>query len=306
MASMPPRLYTPRYWPTWIGLGVLRLVTCLPYGAILAIGRGLGRLVVRLPLPYPRIAATNIALCLPERSDAERRTLLVRHFESLGISVFESALTWWASDRRLNRLSEVRGLEHLEAAQARGQGVILLTAHFTTLSIGARLLNNRIKINPLYRPLKNALLAEVAERSFSRNARSTIQYTDIRAMIAALKRGEIVWYASDQSYRKKGAMKVPFFGIPAPTNVFAPRLAAMTGACVLYYATERLPGTRGWRAVIEAPFEHWPSGDPVADTLSYHTRIVAQVRQMPEQYWWIHRRFKPLEDGDPDYYGRRA
>jgi KDO2-lipid IV(A) lauroyltransferase len=124
-------------------------------------------------------------------------------------------------------------------------------------------------------------------------------------MITALKRNEIVWYAADQSYRKKGAVMVPFFGHPAATNVFTSRLAQMTGAAVLYYATERLPGTAGWRGVIEPAFEGFPSGDAVADTLRYHARIEAQVRRMPDQYWWIHRRFKGLEAGYPDHYRRR-
>ena len=302
---MPARFFAPRYWATWLGLGFLRLVVSLPYGAILAVGRGVGRLARRLPLPYAEIARRNMALCLPELGAAEREGLITRHFESLGIGLFESAMTWWAQDAEIDRLSEVQGREHLDAALARGRGAILLTAHFTTLQIGARILNNRIPISLLYKPTKNELLAHVSGSSFARQARKAIQRDDVRGMIAALKRNEIVWYATDQSYRKKGAAMVPFFGHPAATNVFTPRLAQMTGAQVLYYSTERLPGSAGWRAVIHPPFAHWPSGDPLADTQEYHAAIEAQVRQMPEQYWWIHRRFKGLAADYPDYYGPR-
>jgi KDO2-lipid IV(A) lauroyltransferase len=302
---MPARFFAPRYWATWLGLGFLRLVLTLPFGGVLAVGRGLGRLARRLPLPYASVARRNIELCLPELSPAEVEALIDRHFESLGIGLFESALTWWANDDEINAHSEIVGLEHLEAALARGHGAILLTAHFTTLQISARILNNRMPIGVLYKPTKNELLAHVAGANFARQARKAIRRDDVRAMISALKRNEVVWYATDQSYRKKGAAMVPFFGHPAATNVFTPRLAEMTGAQVLYYSTERLPGTRGWRAVIHAPFAHWPSGDPVADTLEYHAAIEAQVRQMPEQYWWIHRRFKGLSADDPDYYGGR-
>jgi KDO2-lipid IV(A) lauroyltransferase len=305
MHAMPARFFAPRYWATWLGLGFLRLVVSLPYGAILAVGRGVGRLARRLPLPYAEIARRNMALCLPELGAAEREGLITRHFESLGIGLFESAMTWWAQDAEIDRLSEVQGREHLDAALARGRGAILLTAHFTTLQIGARILNNRIPISLLYKPTKNELLAHVSGSSFARQARKAIQRDDVRGMIAALKRNEIVWYATDQSYRKKGAAMVPFFGHPAATNVFTPRLAQMTGAQVLYYSTERLPGSAGWRAVIHPPFAHWPSGDPLADTQEYHAAIEAQVRQMPEQYWWIHRRFKGLAADYPDYYGPR-
>ncbi len=305
MAVMPARFYAPRYWPTWLALGVMRLAVLLPYPAILAVGRSLGRLARILPLPYVRVARRNIELCLPELDAAAREDLLDGHFQSLGIGALESALTWWGNDEHIAALSRVEGLEHLEAALARGKGVIVLLAHFTTLQIGARILNARIPINVLYRPTKNELLAAVSGGSFGRNARKAIRHDDVRAMISALRRNEIVWYAADQSYRKKGATMVPFFGHPAATNVFTSRLSQMTGATVLYYATERLPGNAGWRAVIEPAFAGWPSDDPVADTLRYHARIEAQVRRMPDQYWWIHRRFKGLSDDYPDYYGPR-
>ena len=300
---MPARLFAPRYWATWLGLGFVRLVVALPHGAMLAVGRALGRFARRLPLRQVRIARRNLALCLPELDAAEREALLKRHFESLGIGLFESAMTWWASDARIDAFSVVEGLEHLEAARARGRGAILLTAHFTTLQIGARILNDRIPISVLYKPPKNEVVAYVSGRSYGRRARKAIERDNVRAMISALKHNEIVWYATDQAYRKKGAAMVPFFGHPAATNVFTSRLAALTGAPVLYYSTERLPGTRGWRAVVHPPFAHWPSGDAIADTLEYHACIEAQVRRVPEQYWWIHRRFKGLAPDYPDYYG---
>jgi len=301
---MPARFFGPRYWPTWIGLGFLRLVELLPFPALLAVGRATGRLARRLPLPYRRIARRNIELCLPELDAAGREALMDRHFEALGVGLLESAMTWWSSDERIKSLSRVDGLEHLEAALAAGRGAILLTAHFTTLQIGARILNCRVPISVLYRPTKNELIARVSGGSFARNARRAIQRDDVRGMISALKRNEVVWYAADQSYRNKGAMMVPFFGHPAATNVFTSRLAQMTRAPVLYFATWRLPGNEGWRARIDPPFQDFPSGDPVADTLRYHACIEAQVREVPEQYWWIHRRFKGLDADYPDYYAR--
>jgi len=303
--AMPARFFGPRYWATWIGLGFLRLVERLPFPLLLAVGRGLGHLARRLPLPYVRIARRNIELCLPELAAPERARLLNRHFASLGIGVLESAMTWWSTNERIISLSSVEGLEHLDAALARGHGAILLTAHFTTLQIGARVLNSRFPINLLYRPTKNALIAHVSGGSFGRNARSAIRHNDVRSMISALKRNQVVWYASDQSYRNKGAVMVPFFGHPAATNVFTSRLAEMTGAAVLYFSCERLPGSAGWRAIVHPPFAGWPSGDAVADTLRYNACIEAQVRQMPDQYWWIHRRFKGLTPDYPDYYGPR-
>jgi KDO2-lipid IV(A) lauroyltransferase len=302
---MPARLFAPRYWATWLALGVMRLVVALPYGAILAVGRGIGRIGRRLLARHVRIARRNIELCLPELGPVEREALIDRHFESLGIGLFEAALTWWAKDAKINALSTLEGREHLEAALARGHGAILIAAHFTTLQISARILNNQVPISVLYRPNENELLDYVSRSNYGRQARKAIARGDVRAMVAALKRNEVIWYLADQAYRKKGAAMVPFFGRPAATLVFTPRLVEMTGATVLYYSTERLPGTRGWRAVIHPPFARWPSGDPAVDTRDYHAAIEAQVRRVPEQYWWVHRRFKGLTADYPDYYAPR-
>lgn len=262
----------------------------------------IGRIAKALPLRYVKVARRNIELCFPELSQVERQRLLARHFESLGASLCESAMTWWSDDERVNGLSHIDGLQHLDAELGKGQGVILLTAHFTTLEMGARILNGVRQINVLYKPPGNALLAKVANDSRASRARSTIERDDIRTMIKALRNNEIVWYAPDQSFRKKGAQMVPFFGIPAATNTFTSRLARLTGASVLYFTHERLPQDRGYRVVIHPPQENFPSDDDVADTLRYHAFIESEVRRIPEQYWWIHRRFKGLSPTDPDWY----
>ena len=249
-------------------------------------------------------------LCLPELCDAEREHLLDRHFEALGIAICESAMSWWSSNARICELSRVEGVAHLEQALAAGRGAIILTAHFTTLEIGARILNTAFPINVLYRPPKNALLAYIANTnrsSYKRRAGlSTIERDDIRGMVRALRRNESVWYAPDQSFRNKGAEMVPFFGIPAATNVATSRLAQLTGAAVLLYSHERLPDAKGYRVVISPALADYPGTSPQADALRFNHFIEAEVRRIPEQYWWIHRRFKGLTPDYPNYYGAAA
>jgi Kdo2-lipid IVA lauroyltransferase/acyltransferase len=300
---MPIRLFAPRYWPTWLGLGLLRLFAWLPYGWLIRMGRGLGAVLLRLPLPFIRTARRNMELCLPAASAAERQKLLVEHFHSLGIGLFEIAFSWWASPERFRRLIRVEGTENLDAALSRGRGVILLTAHFTTLEIGGRMLASVQPTSFLYRPTKNEVLASFLARCRCRFGGHPIPRDDIRALITALKHNECVWYAPDQSYRKKGAQMVELFGIPAATNTFTSRLARMTGAAVLPYFFERLPGAQGYRAVIHPAFDNFPSDCPVADTERFNHLIEAQVHKVPDQYLWIHRRFKGLSDDYPDYYG---
>lgn len=303
---VPRHLLTPRHWHTWIGLGFLRMFGGLPYPILVQVGRLIGRLARRLPLNYVRVARCNLQLCLHDLSDIERERLLNRHFEALGIALCESAMTWWSADARILRRSRIEGVHHLTEALARGHGAIVLTAHFTTLEIGARILNAVFPINALYRPPKNPVLAYVAERNRSRLARRAIRQDDVRAMVRALKNNECVWYAPDQSYRKKGAEMVPFFGVPAATNVFTSRLAKLTGAMVLLYSHERLPHAQGYRVVIHPPLEDYPGSCAVTDAQRFNSFIEAEIRRMPEQYWWIHRRFKGVTSDYPNYYGAAA
>jgi KDO2-lipid IV(A) lauroyltransferase len=305
--ARPPswgRLLSPRYWPTWAGLGLLRLLSLLPFRLKLGVGTGLGALLRRLPLRYVRIARRNLELCLPELDTAARGRLLNRHFASLGIALLEMATAWWCPTPRLRMISRLEGLEHLREALARGRGAILLTAHFTPLEIGGRILAAAIPVNIIYRPTKNEALSYVLGRGRSRNGGHAIPRDDIRAMITALKNNECVWYAPDQSYRKKGAQMVSLFGIPAATNTATSRIAKMTGCAVLPFFVERLPGKAGYRAVIQPALEDFPSACPRADAERFHRFLEAQVRAVPDQYLWIHRRFKGLTAADPDYYGR--
>jgi len=302
---MPLRLLAPRYWPTWLGLGILRLLALLPYRALVRAGEGLGILMRRLPLQFVKTARRNIELCLPELSAGERETLLARHFKSLGIAIMEIPFAWWSTAETIQSVVTIEGREHLEAALQRGKGVILLTAHFTTLEMGGRILASVAPVKFLYRPTKNEVLARFLSRCRRQHGGDPISRDDIRTLISALKRNECVWYAPDQAYRKKGAEMVPMFGIPAATNTLTSRLARMTGAAVLPYFFERLPGGKGYRAVIHPALEDFPSDSPAADTARFHRLIEAQVRNVPEQYLWIHRRFKGLTADYPNYYARQ-
>jgi len=299
------RLLSPRYWPTWAGLGVLRLLSLLPFRLQLGVGAGLGAVLRRLPLRFVHIARRNIELCLPELGAPARRRLLNRHFASLGIALLEIAAAWWWPTERLQKVSRIEGLEHLREALARGHGAILLTAHLTPLEIGGRILAAATPVNIIYRPTKNEALTYVLSRRRSCNGGHAIPRDDIRAMVGALKSNECVWYAPDQSYRKKGAEMVSLFGIPAATNTATSRIARMTGAAVLPFFVERLPGTAGYRAVIQPPLANFPSDSPRADAERFHRLIEAQIRSVPDQYLWIHRRFKGLTADYPDYYGRK-
>lgn len=303
---MQGRLLAPRYWPTWAGIGLLRVLALLPFPWVVALGGALGALMRLVAVRFVRTARRNLELCFPELDREARERLLRRHFASLGIALLEVPLAWWSPAARIARLAHVEGREHLEAAKAHGRGVILLTAHFTPMEMAGRVLTTVTPVGFLYRPTKNEVLAYALEHFRAAYGGHGIPYDDIRGFIGALRNRECVWYAPDQSYRKKGAEMVRLFGIPAATNTLTSRLARVTGAPVLPYFLQRLPGTQGYRAVIHPPLEDFPSDDAVADTERFNHMIEAQVRLVPEQYLWIHRRFKGLSEDYPDYYGREA
>lgn len=297
-------LLRPHYWPTWLALGSLRVLQPLPYALLASLGRAVGSFAASLPLPFVRIARRNIELCMPELAAPAREALVKEHFKSLGLGIFETGIAWWGSKARVARMAHIEGKEHLQAALARGRGAILLSAHFTTLEIGGRVLCDELPTNIMYRPTGNAVLERFLMRNRGLRAKRAIPRDDIRTLISSLKANEPVWYAPDQAYRKKGAEMVPFFGIPAATNTATSRLARMTGAAVLPYFQERLPDG-SYRMVIHPMLENFPSDDPAADARRFNELIEAQVRRVPEQYLWIHRRFKGLTADYPDYYKRK-
>jgi KDO2-lipid IV(A) lauroyltransferase len=291
----------PKYWPTWLGLAVLRVFEPLPHRLLYLMGRWLGLFIFLFPTPFKRIARRNIELALPGLDAGQRQRILREHFAGLGCALFETAISWWSSNERIRRITDMRGLEHLQAAQAAGRGVLLLSAHFNSIEIGCRALAARLPRNIMYRPTKNLLIGEFVQSRRAVQTRRAIPRDDVRTLIKALKDGEVVWYAPDQSFRKKGAEMVKLFGIPAATNTATSRIVKMTHALVLPYFFERLPGG-GYRGTIHAPLADFPTDDPVADTERFNHIIEAEVRRMPEQYLWIHRRFKGLSPDHPDHY----
>jgi len=282
----------------WLGVGFVRLVNLLPLVAQMRIGRVIGRLAFIFARRDRRIAAINIGLCLPELDAKARWQLVKRHFESLGCTLFETGLVWWASDARLRPMINFEGVEHLRAALAKGQGVLLLSAHFTPLEMGARALTLLGPTSIMYLKPENPLLAELSRRGRARHTVQAISSEQIRDLLQNLKDGLPVWYAPDQRFLDKNSALVPLFGHPAASNVATSRLAKISAATVLPFFPMRRADGRGYVMHIHPPFDDFPSDDPVADTQRFHALIEAQVRRCPEQYLWAYKRFKRA-DADP-------
>ena len=283
-------------------MGVLRVICLLPHAMAMSIGRLIGRLAHLSGGSRRAIVRRNIELCFPELAAVERDALAKAHFLALGMSVIESGLGRWGSDETHISLGRLEGIEHLDAAVESGKGIILLSAHFTTLEIMGRVLTlNCPPFDAVFRKNRSEFITEILRTGRERSADATIEKRDIKEMIRSLRNGRPVWYAPDQSYDRKGSEVIEFFGVPSMHTTATSTLARLGKAVVLPFFPRRLPdGSYVFR--ILPPLENFPSGDAVADTNQYVRLLEEHIRSCPEQYFWIHRKFKNLPDGYPDYY----
>jgi KDO2-lipid IV(A) lauroyltransferase len=292
----------PRYWGLWSVLISARLLSLLPVRMQHRVGAWLGRVGVRFFVHRREIARRNLAACFPELDEQSIDALVREHFENLGIALFETPTCWWSSDKRIEPLGEAEGVEHLERALEKGKGVILLTAHFTCLEMGARLMCRYTPLHVMYRRHDNPLMQEMLQRTRAAHAEHIFDRNDVRSLIRSLKRNKAVWFAPDQKpVGHHDSVLAPFFGVQALTNTSPARLARLTGAAVVPYFPERTADGR-YRLHIGEALNDFPTGDDVADAARINALIEAHARRAPASYLWIHRRFKGRPPEYPDLY----
>jgi len=297
------RFWAPRFWPLWLGFGLLRMAVLLPWRVQMQIGRGIGALLYRVLGKRRDIAARNLALCFPDEDAAWHQQMLHEHFASLGMAVMELGLGWWASEQRLESLVHVEGLENLLDATREGQGVLVLSGHFTATELTGRIVRRELPgLAAIYRPSRNPLLDEMLRRGRGRVADALIPKDGMRLLLRTLKQGTPVWYAPDQSYRGRFSALVDFCGEPAMTNTALTQLVRMSGARVVPYLPRRRADGRGYELRILPALADFPGPSPEADALRINRLLEAHIREAPEQYYWVHRRFKGRPPPLPDPY----
>lgn len=292
----------PRFWGMWLFIALLRLITRLPYSAQLWVGRRFGRLIQRLSGKRQRIVDINLALCFPDLTDPQRDEIKRQSYESLGISLMELAMCWWWPPERLKPLVEVRGLEHIETCLQNQQGVILLSGHFTSLEIGARLMAMFTPLQVMYRTQKNRLFDSLLYTKRQGYFVDVISRKNTRCLLKGIKKLIPTWYAPDQDFRRERNVFAPFFGVPTATITASARLAQSTGAAMLPFYPERKADGSGYILWIEPPLENFPSGDDMADASAINASIERFIRKNPEQYMWVHQRFKTRPPGEDKIY----
>jgi KDO2-lipid IV(A) lauroyltransferase len=300
--SMPTELYHPRYWPTWFGILILRIVAALPFKAKLIAGRALGFLGFHLVKRRRHIVETNIRLCFPDLDEEAQKKLVKDTFASNGIGFFEIAWGWWANIKDLENRYDVSGLEHLEAAKADGGGVLLIGAHFVNLDLGGVLVNHVSPIDTIYRKNNNPVLEYVITKGRQRTYERVLERKEMRTIVRRLREGRTVWYSPDQDFGRNNAVFAPFFGIEAATLVTTSRLAKMGKAKPVGIAHYRNPQTNRYHIVYMPVSDEFPSGDDLKDASIINAMLEKAIRVYPEQYMWVHRRFKTRPEGEPSLY----
>ncbi len=283
---------------------LLWLLHFLPLPILACLGRFFGRLLYFIAQRRRGIASTNLAWCFPELDATQRNQLAKAHFRVLGRSILERGILWWSSRERISRLIQVEGEEKIHALRDSGRPVILLAPHFVGLDAGGVAITLRFNIVSIYAAQTNALLDRLLYRGRQRFGDQFLlsRGDGARATVKAMKSGRPFYYLPDLNFRRKDSIFVPFFGIPTATITGLSRLSKAAGAAVVPCVTRMLPGGQGYRVEIGDPWTDFPSEDIEADTARMNKWIEGAIRTMPEQYYWVHRRFKTRPLGEPKPY----
>lgn len=291
----------PSYWPTWLLLLLMRMLALTPLKVGLAIGNVLGSLLYRLAIKRRRVTEVNIALCFKELTASEQAQLVKNIFKANAIGLIETAWAYWGNRKNIENRTTFIGFELLEEALKQGRGVILLGGHFSTLDLGGLLLSFYGKpFTCVYRPHNNHLMDYWICKKRSRFTK-VVDRKKFREILRDLKKNRCVWYAPDQDFGNKGAVFVPFFGHPAATIVATSKMVQLNDSPILMLAHYRNPDNDGYTIEIIA-MPKFPSGDKTRDAELVNQTLETAIRKAPEQYMWMHKRFKTQPDGNQKLY----
>jgi len=290
----------PKFFPTWILILLMRIGVFIPFSTQVFIGKFIGKAIYPFMSKWRSTAYSNISHCFPEKKQAQVNTLVKKHFEAIGISLFETANAYYASDNKINKLLTIKKEHHFTDALKQEGGIIILCAHFMPLMLGSRALLINHTIANIYRPQNNKLFDQAMVKGYKKNGAVMIKSTDTRSIIKAINNSLPIWYAPDQDLGKNNSVFAPLFGIQTATASTTARLAKNDKTRVIAYSFIRT--SKGYEMSFEKPLSGFPSNDPIIDATITNKILEKQINNTPEQYLWIHRRFKTRPEGAESFY----
>ncbi len=282
--------------------GLLWIAHFLPYRLLAVIGNAVGTLAFWLIPERRRVTRVNLEKCFPHMNSDEREALARAHFRAFCRSFVDRALLWWSPRARIEQLVRIEGLEHLRALN--NAPVILFAPHFVGLDAGLTRLGGEANLVVMYANQKDPQFGDLLRRGRTRFGDQLLvsRQEGIRTTLAAMRAGRPFYYLPDQDYGPRDTLFVPFFGVAAATLPGLSRIAQLAGARVLPCVTQLLPGAQGYVLRIDAPWDNFPTEDVAADTRRMNEYIERRVEEMPEQYFWMHKRFKTRPEGEARFY----
>jgi len=284
------------------GIFLLWLMHFLPFRVLVWVGTTLGSLLYLIAAERRKVGSINLKLCFPDLSEEARKKLLREHFKMFARGLIERSILWWSSAEYISSLIRVEGVEHFEAVKDKPS--ILLTPHFVGMDVGGQWIAQHADTVCMYANQKNLYLTELLlkKRARFRNQRLYSRQQGLRPILKGMRAGMPFIYPPDQDQGVKDGAFIPFFGVPAATMTSVARIAQMAGAKVVPSITRLLPGGAGYVLTFYPAWENYPSGDDIADTRRVNEFIEDRVREMPEQYFWLHKRFKTRPEGEARFY----
>lgn len=285
-----------------LGVFILWLIHFLPFRVIVWIGNGLGLLLHVLAKERRQVALINLQLCFPDMSGAQRARLVRDHFKMFGRGLIERSILWWSSAERISSLIRVEGVEHFDAIKRKPS--ILLTPHFVGMDVGGQWIAQHTDTVCMYANQKNIYLTKLLLKKRARFGKQHLysRQQGLRPILKGMREGMPFIYPPDQDQGVRDGAFIPFFGVPTATMTSVPRLAATTGAKVVPSITRLLPGAEGYVLTFYPAWDNYPTGDDIADTRRMNEFIEQRILEMPEQYFWLHKRFKTRPEGEASFY----
>ncbi len=287
---------------TRLALGLIWMLHFLPLAVLAALGRALGLALYCVAWERRRVGITNLRMCFPQWSEAQRRQLLRRNFQAFARAVLERGILWWSAKSRVMRVVRIEGLHHWKPLE--GRPVIWLAPHFVGLDMGGTRLTAEFLVASIYSHQKSPALDAILYHGRTRfiMPRLVSRQAGIRPLVRAIREGLPFYYLPDMDFGPRDSLFVPFFGVPAATITGLSRIARLSGAAVVPVVTRQLPGGQGYVLQFYPPWENFPGEDLAADTRRMNAFIEERVLEMPEQYHWLHKRFKTRPEGETPPY----
>jgi len=287
---------------TRFGLAIIWLLHFLPLRLLAPIGRAFGMALYLLARERRQVTHINLALCFRDWSEADRAGIARRHFQAFGRSVLEHGILWWSSKSRVQRTIHIEGLEHWKAVA--GRPVIWLAPHFVGLDMGGIRLGSEYRVASTYSRQKDPAFDAVLYGGRTRFVMPELfsRQEGLRPVIRAMREGVPFYYLPDMDFGERDSVFVPFFGVSAATITGLSRIARVARAVVVPAVTRQLPGPAGYELRFYPAWTDFPSDDVKADTRRMNAFIEERVLEMPEQYFWLHKRFKTRPPDQERFY----